>query len=204
MKYFFWFFILLLFSSCSSKLRQSSYRLSSPEKIWIIIHPFKAKKAYFISLEAEKVKDSIKNYGSIGNDNKGGQLDAFKHSYWMARLSQSIGKRAAFGLGKAHEKGNYNTFKKHKLEDGFLPDKPSSDMDLFNNLVGIDIGNKSKNKSKMEIIQQVLDSLQKGRLRILSKDNLGNFLDCQGKIIRVDSLKGKWHTKKCLAPTNAK
>ncbi len=198
MKYFLLIFIFLLMSSCSPKLRQSFSKVSSPEKTWVLFHPFKAKKAFYISLEAERIKDSIKNNGNIGNDNNGGQLDAFKHSFWMARLSQSIGKRAAFSLGKAHEKGNHKTFKKNKLEDGFLPDKQSSEMDLFNNFIGISIGKVNKKIPKAVLIKKVLDSLQQGKLRILNKDNLGNFLDCQGQIIPLDSLKGKWDTKKCL------
>ncbi len=204
MKYFLLIFIFLLLSSCSPKLRQSFSKVSSPEKTWVFFHPFKAKRAFFISLEAERVKDSIKNSEIIGNDNNGGQLDAFKHGFWMARLSQNIGKRAAFSLGKAHEKGNYKTYKKRKLEDGFLPDKQSSEMDLFNNRIGINIGKNSKNTSKKELIQQLLDSLHDGRLRILSKDSLGNFLDCQDKMIPLDSLKGKWDTKKCLVKSDNK
>lgn len=202
MKYLILFFIFLLTSGCSPKLRQSFSKVSSPEKIWIFFHPFKAKKAFLISKETERTKDSIENIGSIGNDNNGGQLDAFKHSFWMARLTQGIGKRAAFNLGKAHEKGNYKTYKKRKLEDGFLPDKQSSEMDLFNNKVGISVGNFNKKTSKQELIQQLLDSLHDGKLRILKKNSSGNFLDCQGKILPMDSLKGKWNTKKCLVPSD--
>ncbi|MCF6348941.1 MAG: hypothetical protein L3J20_11685 [Flavobacteriaceae bacterium] len=192
------FFIFLLMNSCSPKLRQSFSKVSLPEKTWVIFHPFKAKKAFLISKEAEKIKDSISALKIIGNDNNGGHLNAFKHSYWMARLTQGIGKRAAFSLGKAHEKGNYKTYKKHKLEDGFLPDKQSTDMDLFNNRIGINIGKSNKKTSKKELIQQLLDALHNGELRILKKDSLGNFLDCEYKIIPLDSLKGKWDTKKCL------
>jgi len=200
MKYLLLIFIYLLLSACSPNLRQSFSNISSPEKTWVYFHPFKAKKAFLISKEAENTKDSISEI--IGNDNNGGHLDAFKHSYWMARLSQKIGKRAAFSLGKAHEKGNYKTFKKHKKEDGFLPDKQSSEMDLFNNSIGISIGNFNKKTSKQDIIQQLLDSLHAGKLRILRKNNSGNFLDCQGKIIPLDSLKNKWNTRKCLIKSN--
>jgi hypothetical protein len=191
-------------SSCSPTLRKSFSNVSSPEKAWVFFHPFKAKKAFLISKEAEKIKDSIGKAEIIGNDNNGGHLDAFKHSFWMARLSQGIGKGASLSLGKAHEKGNYKTFKKHKLEDGFLPDKPSSDMDLFNNMIGVEIGKKNKKASKKELIQHLLESLENGELRILSKDSLGIFLDCKKKRIPLDSLKHKWNTKKCLAPSDTK
>ena len=201
MKYFLLFAILLL-TGCSPKLSQSYKNVSKAEKSWTIFHPFKAKRAFLISKEAEKTKDSIAYLGIIGKDNNGGQLDAFKHSFWMASLTQKIGKNAALTLGKAHEKGNYQTFKKRQLEDGSLPDKPSSEMDLFNNVVGVRVGSQYKKASKKVIIQQLLKKLQQGELRILKKDKLGNFLDCQNNIISVDSLKHRWLTKKCLVPSN--
>ena len=195
-------FVFIVLGSCSPKLKQSFSKLSKPERTWVVFHAFKAKRAYQISLEAERVKDSLKVANVIGTDNNGGKLDAFKHSYWMARLTQGIGKHSAYSLGKAHEKGNYQTYKKRKLEDGLLPDKPSTDMDLFNNHVGIRIGMQKNIRSKNKLIQTVLDSVNEGKMRVLLKDSLSNFLDCQQKRIPLDSLKHKWNTKKCLIPSN--
>ena len=191
-----------LFLGCSPTLKKSFSKLSKPEKSWVIFHPFKAKKAYLISLEAESTKDSISNSGIVGSDNNGGQLDAFKHSYWMTRLTQGIGKRAAYSLGEAHEKGNYQSFKEKRLEDGFLPDKPSSEMDLHNNRIGVTIGSHYNKTSKNKIIKVIIDSLRQGKMQVLLKDKEGYFLDCDKKRIPLDSLKGKWNTKKCLVPSN--
>ena len=103
-KLFYWIFCFI-FLGCSPKLKQSLSKLSKPERKWVIFHPFKAKRAYAVSVEAQLVKDSIKRLNTVvGKDNNGGKLDAFKHSYWMARLTQDIGERAAYTLGKAHEK----------------------------------------------------------------------------------------------------
>jgi len=195
-------FVLLFLTSCSSNLKHSFSKLSKPEKTWVAFHPFKAKSAYLISLEAERVKDSIALLNIIGDDNNGGRLDAFKHSFWMARLSQHIGKRAAYRLGKAHEKGNYRTYERRRLEDGFLPDKQSSEMDLFNNEIGLKVGSSFKKASKNLLIQKLLDSLENGKLRMLKKDEFGDFLDCQNQKIPLDSLKSKWDTEKCLVPSN--
>ena len=195
-------FLFIVLASCSPKLKQSFAKLSKPERTWVAFHAFKAKRAYQISLEAEKITDSIKKKNTIGVDISGGKLDAFKHSYWMARLTQGIGKHSTYSLGKAHEKGNYQTYKKRKLEDGLLPDKAATDMDLFNNHVGITIGMHKNIKSKNNLIQTVLDSVKEGKMRVLLKDSLGNFLDCQQKRIPLDSLKHKWNTKKCLVPSN--
>ena len=204
MKYFLLFFLLIMLSGCSPKLKQSFAKVSKPEKAWVFFHPFKAKKAFLITKSVEKTVDSIKITDIIGVDSNGGRLDAFKHSFWMVKLAQGIGKNAAYRLGKAHEKGNYQTFKKHQLEDGALPDKPSSEMDLFNNLVGINIAKYSDDVSNKVLIKKVLDSLWQGNLKVLSKDTQGRFLDCDHNIIPLDSLLHKWATKKCLVPSNEK
>ena len=201
MKYVLFIFFIIL-SSCSPNIQKGYKKLSKPEKTWVLFHPLKAKKAFLISKETTLLKDSISNFGNIGKDNNGGQLDAFKHSFWMARLSQNIGKRAALKLGKAHEKGNYQTYIKQQLEDGYLPDKPSTKMDLFNNSIGATLGERFPLFSKKSTIQKLLKALQNGDLRILSKNALGNFLDCNKKIIPIDSLEHRWNNKKCLVKSN--
>ena len=195
--------LVMTLSSCSSTMKSSYGKLSSAEKTWVLFHPFKAKKAYRISNEALKVKDSIRLANVIGTDGNGGQLDAFKHAYWMARLTQTIGKGAAFRLGKAHERGNYQSFKKRQLEDGFLPDKPSTEMDLYNNQIGILIGQKSRLIHKEVLVETVLVAVKDGEMRILLKDEQGQFLDCNKKRIPLDALKGKWDTNKCLVPSDS-
>jgi len=194
--------VFVIFMGCSPKLRQSYAKLSKPEKTWVIVHPFKAKKAYRISNNIDQITDSIAKAGIIGNDNNGGRLDAFKHSYWMARLTQGIGKRAALSLGEAHEKGNYKTYKKRQLEDAVVPDKASTEMDLHNNSVGARTGSFNKNTQGKKLILMLLDSLEAGKLRVLYKDDQGNFLDCQHQKIPLDSLRSQWHTPKCLVPSN--
>jgi len=194
--------LFVLFLNCSPKLKQSYSNLSKPERTWVLFHPFKAKKAHQMSRAAIVITDSIANENTIGNDINGGQLDAFRHSFWMATSAQRIGKRAALSLGIAHEKGNYQTFKKRQLEDGILPDKPASDMDLYNNQIGAALGKRFKKASKATIINHLIDSIQQGKLRMLKKDTIGNFLDCNGQIIPTNALKGKWENDKCLVPTN--
>ena len=196
------FLLLVIFTNCSPKLKQSFSKLSKPERTWVVFHPFKAKRAYQISKEALVTTDSIAKENRIGKDINGGQLDAFKHSFWMAKSTQHIGKSAALSLGRAHEKGNYQTYKKGQLEDGILPDKPASDMDLFNNQMGATLGEKYKYSSKKILINHMIDSIHQGKLRMLKKDSNGNFLDCQGQIIDMAAIKGKWENEKCLVPTH--
>ena len=198
-KYFLFFlFLVVCLESYSQSKTAQFFKLSTPEKCWVIFHPFKAKRAFFSMKEALKTTDSISRVDLIGKDLNGGQLDAFKHSYWMAISSQTIGERASKKLGKSHEKGNFRSFKKGKKEDGFLPDQSSSEMDLYNNEIGLKIAKKHLDQSKFEIILTVIDEVKTGSMKILKKDCIGNFLTCSGKIIPKESLKGKWENKKCL------
>jgi len=194
------FMLTIQFQAKSQQLSSGFSSLSSPEKWWVVWHPFKAKKALSASLKTLEVTDSIKKTGLIGADINGGQLDAFKHTYWMMILSKKIGPKAANSLGKAHEKGNYNTYKKGGKEDGYLPDKAASDMDLFNNQIGIDLYNHHKPESEYAMIELVLHALNKGELRMIKKEG-SHFLNCDGFIIEPSLLIGTWENEKCLVPS---
>lgn len=203
MKNIFWillFFYTLQLQSQSNAV--SFFKLSSPEKWWVIFHPFKAKKALIISQDALKVTDSISKSNLIKNDINGGRLDAFKHSYWMASLSQSIGDKPSLKLGFAHEKGNYKSFKRNKLEDGFLPDKISSEMDLYNNNLGANIAIEHGYVKKEDLIEIIIVKIKKGEMKMIKKDSQGNFLNCKGNIIPTDSFRDKWENDKCLIDSN--
>lgn len=194
--------IILLFCFWFCGYSQSNFqkfkKLSAPKKCWVIWHPFKAKKALLISNEAKKVSDSIRKTNLLDGDHSGGQVDAFRHAYWMARLHQEIGKNAARSLGKVHEKDNYLTYKKRKLEDGVVPDEISSTMDLFNNDIGLSFTKKGGKTPRKTLIYRVANSILLGKMRIIKKDKNGNFLTCDGKVIDKKTLKGKWKNNKCL------
>lgn len=199
MKKMLFFLCLLLTNNSFSQSTWKKFKtLSSPIKTWVIFHPFKAKKALVISNETNEVTDSIVKTVLLDGDRVGGQVDAFRHAYWMARLRQQIGKRAARSLGKAHEKGNYQTYKKRKLEDGVVPDAISSEMDLFNNDFGLSLTKKGNKTTKKRLIYRIINAIHQGKLKIIKKDKKGNFLTCDGKLISSKSLQGKWKNNKCL------
>ena len=182
------------------KLRK---QVSRPEKCWAVCHPFIVKKTIRLSKESLTVTDSIKNSGALDGDISGGRVDAFKHSYWMALLVQNIRWRAAWKLGKAHEKGNYLSYKKAlKTGKSNSHDKVSSDMDMWNNRVGISIGRNNR-YTDIKLLQQIIiDSIQTGKMKIIKKNPTAKFLDCEDNIIPNDSLQGKWVNKKCLVPSD--
>ena len=194
--------IILTTSIYSQSSYKSFFELSGPKRTWVLFHPFKAKKSLEVSKEANKVADSIKNSNLLDGDASGGQVDVFRHAYWMARLHQEIGKSAARSLGKAHEKENYLTFKERKLEDGVLPDEISSKMDLYNNEQGLKLISRRSKVSKKGLIYRIVNAIRIGKMKVIKKDANGLFLTCEGENISMKSLKGKWKNNKCLVNSN--
>lgn len=203
MRIFLVFCALFVFSTAKSQSSWEQFKKqSSPIKIWALLHPFKVKKAYAISLEVKKISDSIATTNLLDKDISGGQVDAFRHALWMATLRIKIGKYAAKSLGKAHERANYKTFKKRKLEDGILPDKASKEMDLFNNKIGLTFSKKGDSISVKSLIYKISNAILKGELKVIKKDSLGNYLTCNNRIITVQELRNTWKNKKCLVSSN--
>ena len=166
--------LLIVFLLLSLKLQaQSNWELfksqSGPLKKWALLHPFKAKKAFVISNEAIKIADSIATTNLLDKDKAGGQIDAFRHAYWMAILQIEIGEKAASSLGKSYERANYKSFKKEVLEDGIRSDLVSKEMDLFNNKMGLTYSFKGDKRSKKGLIYKIINAIKRGDLKIIQK-----------------------------------
>jgi len=195
------FSIIYLFTSFSVAQNDkiSTKEERCPEKWWAVKHPFALKKAKKVTIETKKIVNQLKKDTILKGNGNGGQIDAFRHAYWMARLTQEIGHRRDKRLGKAHEKGNYKAFKKGKYEDGAIPDKISSDMDFFNNEVGIEIG---KNTPVETTKEAVINAVLNGECKVIKMNKQGNFLTCEGEIIPKETLIGKWENNKCLVSSD--
>lgn len=204
------FILILVFLSCASQAQEKknlfkAFReISLPEKIWVITHPFSAPKAMRVSSDAAKRADVMKLSPILDGDHRGGQVDAFRHGYWMASLSREINPRKARRLGYAHEKGNKQKFKKlaSKNSEGELPDAPNCTMDLHNNDVGILIGKNNPDISNDSLQQLIVQHILEGSFIIIKKDEAGNFLDCDGKPIDLQKYHALWENTKCLVPSN--
>ena len=109
-------------------------------------------------------------------------------------------------LGIAHEKGNYLTFKKGKLEDGEHPDSMSSVMDMMNNKKGIETGMILKTEKPMNdreaLIRKMIAVLKKGQAFILLKDMGNHFLTCNHDMIDSRLYQEKWNIPKCLVKSD--
>ena len=190
---------LFLFLFLLIHLTSYSQKISTPEKWWAVTHIFKAKKAFLLSKEVRIITQQILQDSILRGTGNGQQIDAFRHTYWMAILTQNIGAKRAYRLGKAHEKGNYRFYKKNRKEDGVIPDFISCKMDLFNNNIGIRIGNYYRGKV---LKQTVIDAVINGKCKTILVDSNGNYLDAQNTIIPKEELLGSWCNKKVLVNSN--
>lgn len=196
------FFILCFPLNLSAQNNMKSFlKLSCPEKKWVVFHIFKAKGAYNISLDVTNKTKELINDTTLDGDINGGQLDAFRHCYWMAKITQKYGWRTARSLGKSHEKGNYIDYKKHRTEEGTFPDAQACQMDYLNNDAGIELGKNSAGLNDEEIILKIKEMILSGKLYVIKKDKAGNYLTCSGELITEEELKGKWETPKCVLPS---
>jgi hypothetical protein len=201
-KYFFLLlFVIPLMGKSQNSTLHSFLKLSSAEKKWAIGHLFIAKKAWVITERCRFVTDSLGKTGIPDRDPAGGKLDAFRHTFWMATLSEKIGVRKSLSLGRAHEKGNYRDFKRNRFEEGDIPDKSATDMDLFNNKIGVGIGMAFKGRNEKLLIDSILKAIAKGGMRVILKDTLGRSCDSTFHPIPVKDLRGKWITPRILIPS---
>ncbi len=186
----------------SQNLLHNYANLSNSEKSWIIKHPFVAKKTHNVTQKVIKICTEVKIEQMLDQENIGGKLDAFRHAYWMAVLTQKIGKRKSKKLGLAHEKGNRILFDKNLTEDGETPDSISCAMDLFNNEQGIRIGQANKKANSVDIKLIVIKKIQEGAMKIIAKNSTGQFVDCNDKEIPLPEIQKKWKNSKCLVSSN--
>lgn len=181
----------------------SFFHLSRYEKWWVISHPFVAHRAFKITTEARMETEVVLNDSLLDHDPLGGQVDAFRHSYWMARLAQEMKWKKALRLGTAHEKGNYLDFKKKRRdEEGLLPDSISGAMDLFNNQVGVSIGCTLKTASKEVLITEIKSAIRSGKMKVIRKNSEGKALKCNNEIINDAEFINIWNIPKCLVSSD--
>lgn len=183
--------------------KKSFWQLSCPEKWWVVTHPFVANKARKITADVIRISEEMKKDSLLDGDAAGGQVDAFRHAYWMAALSQKICWRKAIALGTAHEKGNYRKFNRGKVDDELnIPDSISSVMDLYNNDIGVKIGqlNWKISSDSLKIITTL--AVIDGKMKIISKNSEGKILDCDGNGLEIKLYLYVWDIPKCLVASD--
>ncbi len=184
------------FTQQQVKLKQ----LSKYERRWVMAHPFLAGKAKRCAERTLVVCDSLERKGVL-YDSNGGQLDAFRHIYWMYLLGTSIRQDAAKNLGIAHEKGNYDQFNKGRMEDGARPDSLGSVMDDLNNQIGLKLAADSS-VSNAKAIDMILKVIWNGEAYIIKKNAQQQRLNCAGAVVDYSKFKLIWNLPGCLVKSN--
>lgn len=178
------------------------FRLSAPEKRWVYAHPFIAGKAMRISEHAKKVGEALADSSDLDKYSNGGQLDAFRHCFWMASLCLEIKEKKALKLGIAHEEGNEKDFKKRQNEDGDLPDAVANAMDLWNNQIGSVLIQEAPEVSEEVLIFAVKTAVTMGRCKIIKRNEKGQFLSQLGTVVTHEDWHGKWINSRCLVSSD--
>ena len=125
--------------------------LSEDEKSFVIKRPLIAD---MFNANSEKAKRIGRELGGTKN----GYGDAVRHCYWCALNQVSAGYNSPLAkeFGDAHENKPKN-------------DISEKNMDLHNNSVGYHLGNQAiiNNWSEEELLNQVINAANNGRLKIL-------------------------------------
>jgi hypothetical protein len=195
-------FVFVIAPCFAQDARHSFHALSKAEKEWVMTHPLIAKKSFRCTQQVLLVCEQEAKDKRLDGKTNGGQVDAFRHAYWMAILSVEIGQRRAHKLGKAHEKGNYQSFRSGKFEEGARPDSLASVMDLFNNERGLELRRRFPADTPDQMKERVIAEILQGKMLMLSMDERGHFLDSNRQQIDSEHWKKSWNIPKVLIPSN--
>lgn len=185
--------LLLLVTHSYAKPKTSRY-----EFWWSVAHPFAAMK----------VKNTYKKVYPLFNDETigrqldtfsvNGKLDAFRHVFYMAAFAQKVKAKKLVKLGKAHERTNYLQFKKDPERKTHQQDSISCEMDLKNNLIGIQLGVTNKKASLQELKAKAIELVQTNNAHYILRDRKGKYIDCNNATINIQDYNGKWYIPLCM------
>ena len=186
----------------STSVFSQAHHISKYEKSWALAHPFTALKVNSRLKQAMIVYHKVKDSKLLDGFESGGTLDAFRHSFTMAYLAQSINPKKLRKLGIAHEKGNKLQFEKNDLENGERVDSLACEMDLRNNELGFIIGSKHKKMPIDSLKLEIIDQIAQGNAWKLKKNNQNQYISCNNEPILEDNYKKQWFLPKCLIRSN--
>ena len=123
-----------------------------------------------VAIAAFKARGS--SQAEFHDGNVGGRIDCFRHTYWNASMTRSVGADYAKQWADAHENG-------YPANRATPKDRLLSDMDFFNNDVGRKIGKAHEKDSDEATKRAVRDAIANGDVRAVRYD-LG---DRDGKLV---------------------
>lgn len=123
--------------------------LTENEKVYFLKHPH-----HTVTIKDSKERAFSETKKVFGRNGRNDRSDAFRHCYWSALLSKELGYLNALEFTTAHESSPLN-------------DKSEKKMDLFNNSVGLKIG--QNKESSLTISEQCLAALKGNKLKVIAK-----------------------------------
>lgn len=193
-------FFLVNIATYSQNKKYLFASLSFNDKVWALSNINTINKTLKISNSVLNTMDSLSNIDDKFYNKKieSGKYDAFRHLLWMYELSSEIGVKKARRIGNIYE--NYNAYL-YKINPQSGYDKTSMVMDLYNNEVGIYLYLKYGKDNKL-IINHIKQTIDKGYVKIISKNKEFKNLDKNNLIIEDINWKGKWENQRCLINSN--
>ena len=137
-----------------------------------IRNPRVALKIYDNHLLADiKTQEIFGNYSNIPGDVNGANdcADAFRHAYFSMLNVKRVGEDYSREFGEAHECDS--------------PNEKETEMDLYNNEVGISLALNNPDESIEELTDVILNQLYSGNLKVLSNLNEFNGVTLFTKVI---------------------
>ncbi len=176
--------------------------LSRHEKGWALLHPIAALKVKRIASRAAPVYKGMLASNELDPYANGGRLDAFRHVFYMAAFAQQVPAKKLRRLGRAHEKGNYRQFLRAQHEEGEVPDSLSSVMDLQNNELGLRLGKENKSLELQQLRDKAVTAIKQGEAVIMKRNRKGEYMDCEGRVLKLSKTIQQWNLPKCLVPSD--
>lgn len=188
------FFSIFIFTSSFCQDFKTIYKsMNLKDKLWCVTHYSSVVKAKNISSEVLLTMDSLNKINFLGGNSEGGIFDAFRHIYWMYKLSSGIGPKNSKRIGEIYEGYGKYVFE-HSYYSGY--DSVGMKMDLFNNEIGITL---SKENIPYNLIFKTIEEIiTSGKAKIVKKNEKGESLNEYGEVIKDSIWKKDWVNDRVL------
>lgn len=114
-----------------------------------------------------------------GPQSEGGQVNAFRHTLWQAKITGDFGTSIAKQAGGAHENNPEADTSQRTFDTSEGADES---VDLLNNEIGQEIGEGNSGSSMLDLANTVLDTFKEDGLFTVTKGKDGKFTVGKTKI----------------------
>jgi hypothetical protein len=105
-------------------------------------------------------------------EDMGSENGAFRHVLWQAAITSEFSSKIAHEAGNAHEE---NPFANLSIRSFSNLSEADQTVDLLNNIIGREIGNKNKNAGMQSLAMSVLEEFKNNGFYTATQDAKGNW-----------------------------